>query len=72
MSQQLYYLSKNEKQLGFDIDLDCNRLLEKKKKEIAFYTGLPNVSIINALYLSKNYENIKKFCNRFVKIFKII
>ncbi|CAF0760948.1 unnamed protein product [Brachionus calyciflorus] len=59
----LYYLSNNENQLGFSIDLECSRLLDKKKKDISFYLTLPNVSLINALYLSKNYENLSKFCN---------
>ncbi|RNA42362.1 Fanconi anemia group M isoform X1, partial [Brachionus plicatilis] len=61
-SYELYYLSNFEKELGFHLDLDCNRLLEKKKKDFLFYHSLPNLSIINSLYLCKNFDNISKFC----------
>lgn len=63
LSYELYYLSNNERELGFHLDLECNKLFEQKKKDISFYLSLPNMSIINCLYLAKNFENISKFCN---------
>ena len=56
---QVNLLSDQEARLGFQLDLDCSRILDKQRKQIAFYLTLPNVSIVNAMYLAKSFPSIQ-------------
>jgi hypothetical protein len=37
LSNQLNSLSKNEASLGFSLDIDCNRIIENKKKVFGIF-----------------------------------
>ena len=37
LTNQLNSLSKNETSLGFSLDIDCNRILENKKKVFSIF-----------------------------------
>ena len=40
-------------------------------KEIDFYLSLPNVSVVNAMYLCENYINLKSFCKSSMQDIKL-
>ena len=43
---QINLLSDQEARLGSQLDFDCNRILDKQHKQIAFFLTFPNVSIV--------------------------
>jgi hypothetical protein len=60
---QLDMLSRTESGLGFSIDLECGRLVEAHKKDLALFTSIPGMSLVNGLYASRNYADMGQFVN---------
>jgi len=68
--QNLFQLCNIEARNGFGISVDCQSILMSKKMDILYYTSLPDISFINAVFFCSNYKKMSDFCNSSVELLK--